>query len=441
MFTLTREINKIIKQINKIAKGGKEMYLDYYALVDDLVRKGKWDIFKQAIYSEYYINVDRLSVNDAKKFSWKEVLKKVNNPIDELKFNLFKSKNVWTQSLGFYLESNSFKLGEIRETIIYPNSEYRYYSDVVFDKYRVTTQNRFLSQSKVKLDVYVNCVIPYLLPTIGGSGDSNWEQVNINWEIFGTNWSEDPQIQKDYLITPLFGDTLGFFLRKDSKERITSGLKILGLPQAEIDRIIKSPNNTIDHILIDGKYHSKMPQKVRISFSAKVTANFLSGSGLIHFCVYDFVKKTPKFMDINIGGVIYQNGYQYSNGQEILITGDRIIDLVPGDIIGLGVYNESSSDIDEISFSISESSVQFLCLEIKNVPQFLTKSDIDWLRLNNSCRVDLPQEISTFLPKLSQENVSFEEWDDELSRDKNIINLYTQAIDYLIDNYDNMTIG
>src|SRR5690606_35037447 len=134
---------------------------------------------------------------------------------------------------------------------------------------RVTTQNRFLSQSKVKLDVYVNCVMPYLLPTIGGSGDSNWEQVNINWEIFGTNWSEDPQIQKDYLITPLFGDTLGFFLRKDSKERINSGLKILGLPQAEIDRIIKSPNNTIDHILIDGKYHSKMPQKVRISFSAK----------------------------------------------------------------------------------------------------------------------------------------------------------------------------
>ena len=44
MFTLTREINKIIKQINKIAKGGKEMYLDYYALVDDLVRKGKWYI-------------------------------------------------------------------------------------------------------------------------------------------------------------------------------------------------------------------------------------------------------------------------------------------------------------------------------------------------------------------------------------------------------------
>ena len=179
---------------------------------------------------------------------------------------------------------------------------------------------------------------------------------------------------------------------------------------------------------------------MRIYFSAKVTANFLSGSGLIHFCVYDFVKKVPKFMDIDIGGVIYQNGYQYSNGQEILITGDRVIDLVPGDIIGLGIYNESSSDIEEISFSISESSVQFLCLEIKNVPQFLTKSDIDWLRLNNSCKVYLQEEISTFLPKLSQENISFEDWDDGLSREKNIINLYTQAIDYLIDNYDNMTI-
>lgn len=437
MFTLTREINKIIKQISKIAKGGKEMYLDYYALVDDLVRKGKWDIFKQAIYSEYYINIDRLSVNDAKKFSWKEVLKKVNKPVDELKINLFKSKNVWTQSLGFYLESNSFKLGEIRETIVYPNSEYRYYSDVVFDKYRVTTQNRFLAQSKVKLDVYVNYVVPYILPTIG---NVNWEQVNINWEIFGTNWSEDPQILKDYLITPLFGDALGFLLRKDSKERISSGLKILGLPQSEIDRIVKSPNNTIDHILIDGKYHSKMPQKIRISFSVKVTASFLSGSGSIYFCVYDFVKKVPKFMDINIGGVIYQNGYQYSNGQEILITGDKTIDLSSGDIIGLGVYNKSTISIDDISFSISESSVQFLCLEIKNIPQFLTKSDIDWLRLNNSCKVDLQEEISTFLPKLSQENISFEDWDDGLSREKNIINLYTQAIDYLIDNYDNMTI-
>lgn len=146
-------------------------------------------------------------------------------------------------------------------------------------------------------------------------------------------------------------------------------------------------------------------------------------------------------MDINIGGDIYQNGYQYSNGQEILISGDRVVDLNPGDIIGLGVYNKSTIDIDDISFSISESSVQFLCLEIKNVPQFLTKSDIDWIRLNNSCGIYLPEEISTYLPKLSQENVSFEEWDDEISREKNIINLYDQAIDYLIDNYDNMTIG
>jgi hypothetical protein len=70
----------------------------------------------------------------------------------------------------------------------------------------------------------------------------------------------------------------------------------------------------------------------------------------------------------------------------------------------------------------------------------LTRSDIDWIRLNNSCRIDLIGEVSTGLPKLSQENITFTNWDNELSRDKNVINLYTEAIDYLIQNYENMSI-
>ena len=35
MSLIQREIAKILKQVDKIAKGGKEKYLDYYSLIDE----------------------------------------------------------------------------------------------------------------------------------------------------------------------------------------------------------------------------------------------------------------------------------------------------------------------------------------------------------------------------------------------------------------------
>jgi len=434
MSILNREIPKILKQIDKIAKGGKEKYLDYYSLIDEMVRKSKWDIFKQALYSGYYIDIEKFSVNDAKSYSWKEILKSTNKSVDEKKFNLFKSKGVWTQALNYYLESNSFKLGEIRETIFYPEGEYQFYSQQIFDRYRVTTQNKFLEQSRITLDVKVNHVLPFPLPSIT---NGIWEEFNINWEILNINWNEDPGLTQSYSQLPLYGSVSGFVLLGETKERIESGLKLLGLSPVDVNRILRKPNSSIDYLLFDSKYHSLLEQKMKIIFNLKIIPT--GGAGSLHICIYDHVKKSPKIIPFLVDGDIYQN-YEYEDGEEVIISGEKMIDVKSGDIFGIGLYNKSDAEIDQIDFIISNCSVNFICQEIKNPPKFLLKSDIDWIRLNNSCRVDLIGEVSTRLPKLSEENVTFSDWDSELSRDKNVINLYTEAIDYLIQNYQNLSI-
>lgn len=433
MSTLNREIPKILKRIDKIAKGGREKYLDFYSLVDEMVKKSKWDIFKQALYHGYYIEIENFSVNDSKPYTWKEILKSTNRTLDEQKFKLFKSKGVWTQALNYYLESNSFKLGSIKEVIFYPEDDYRFYSQQVFDRYQVTTQNKFLDYSRIKLEVSVNHVFPFFLPTLS---NGVWEEANINWDIFNINWDESPSLTQSYTSLPLYGDSSGFFLIGETKQRIESGLRLLGLNPVDIKRIIRRPSTSLNYILVENKYKSFLNQKIRIDFNLKITP--FGGSGQIHLCVYDYLKKSPKFIPFVVDGDPYSN-YEYSDGEEIIISGNVSLDLKSGDFIGLGLYNKTQQPIDSISFTITNCSVSFISQEIMNTPQFLTKADIDWIRLNNSCKLNLIGEVSTLLPGLSDENITFSDWDEDISREKNIINLYTQAIDYLIDNYEKLT--
>ena len=50
-----RKIDKIYSQIDKIASKGKDNFLEYYLLVDDLVKSSDYDNLLQSLYYHYDI--------------------------------------------------------------------------------------------------------------------------------------------------------------------------------------------------------------------------------------------------------------------------------------------------------------------------------------------------------------------------------------------------
>lgn len=96
------EIDKIYKKIDKIAKKGNDNYIEYHIYIDDLIKKGKYAILLECMDLKFNYNGTFLDIPTLKKESWKEILFQTNTTIQDLKYNLLKSKGVYQQGLDYY---------------------------------------------------------------------------------------------------------------------------------------------------------------------------------------------------------------------------------------------------------------------------------------------------------------------------------------------------
>ncbi len=117
MNQITKETSKVRKQIDKIAKKGKDGYVEYYSLVDEFVSKGKFDLFKQSLFLNYEIYGDDMVVDDLKKVSWPKILLLTNSPLQELKSSLLLSFGIYQVGIWYYTNDNT-KLGWSKESRI-----------------------------------------------------------------------------------------------------------------------------------------------------------------------------------------------------------------------------------------------------------------------------------------------------------------------------------
>ncbi len=98
------EIEKIHTSIDKIAKKGKDSYVDYYSLIDELINKRKFDLFKQTLLIKYNIETNDRSVFDIKRETWKEVRFQTNTSLQDEKQKLLKNNNIYQLGLIYYKE-------------------------------------------------------------------------------------------------------------------------------------------------------------------------------------------------------------------------------------------------------------------------------------------------------------------------------------------------
>ena len=112
-----REIEKIYRRIDNIAKRGEDSYMEFIDLVDDIISNNQYYIFEDVVLTKYNINVSRKynSIEQMKKNLFKEIRFQTKSRFSTRFQNLLIDKNVTTKSLHYYNSSTNKYLGDIKE--------------------------------------------------------------------------------------------------------------------------------------------------------------------------------------------------------------------------------------------------------------------------------------------------------------------------------------
>lgn len=120
------EIDKLYARIDKIAKGGKINFIEYYILVDNCVNTKKYDILIQTLQYKYNFNGLDMVVDNLKKDSWKEILRLTETSLQDKLYAQLKSKGVYQLGISYYTTidktkayiSDSTGTGSILEPVV-----------------------------------------------------------------------------------------------------------------------------------------------------------------------------------------------------------------------------------------------------------------------------------------------------------------------------------
>lgn len=112
------EINKIFTKIDKIAKKGKDNYIEYHAYFDELVKAGKFSYLKECLEIKYNCDISLFDLPSAKQKSWKEILFFTTTPFQDFIKKTLKDKGLVQIGTDYYKD-----IPQTRATIVDNNGK------------------------------------------------------------------------------------------------------------------------------------------------------------------------------------------------------------------------------------------------------------------------------------------------------------------------------
>ena len=110
-----KKIDKLYKQIDALAKSGKDQVFEYYLFIDDVVSKSQYGYFEQCLDIYYKINIiSYLSIDDVKKKTWPEILFQTNSTFQTKLKKIYDKKLVYQNGYNIYYDDNLL-IGQIKE--------------------------------------------------------------------------------------------------------------------------------------------------------------------------------------------------------------------------------------------------------------------------------------------------------------------------------------
>ncbi len=106
-----KKINKIYSQIDKIALGGKDNYIEYCKFIDDSIVKSDYDNLLQCLYYNYSIDIEKLlTVDDVKdkNKTWNLIRLQTNLTFAKKIKKLYNSKKVYQTSFDIWSEDPNY---------------------------------------------------------------------------------------------------------------------------------------------------------------------------------------------------------------------------------------------------------------------------------------------------------------------------------------------
>lgn len=104
-----KQIDIIFRKIDKIALKGKDSFLEYYTLVDDLSKSGDYDNLLQCLYTHYEIDINKLpTVDSVKKNTWNKILLMTQSLMSKRIKKLYDSKQVYQTGYDIWSSDPNF---------------------------------------------------------------------------------------------------------------------------------------------------------------------------------------------------------------------------------------------------------------------------------------------------------------------------------------------
>lgn len=104
-----RQLAKLNLRIEKIALKGKDYYLDYSKLIDEMVAKGEYSLFEQCVYYYYGISLSNIqSIDSIKKSTWREICFQTNTSFLVKLKRLYDDNNVYQIGQDIYSSNKDF---------------------------------------------------------------------------------------------------------------------------------------------------------------------------------------------------------------------------------------------------------------------------------------------------------------------------------------------
>ena len=104
-----KQIDSIFRKIDKIALKGKDFFLEYYTLIDDLSKSGDYDNLLQCLYIHYEIDIDKLpTVDSVKKNTWNKILLMTQSLMSKRIKKLYDSKQVYQTGYDIWSSDPNF---------------------------------------------------------------------------------------------------------------------------------------------------------------------------------------------------------------------------------------------------------------------------------------------------------------------------------------------
>lgn len=101
-----RKLAKIFNQVDKIATKGKDNFIEYYKYIDELVAKGDYAAFGEALYYFYQIDINIYQyLNDVKKKTWDDILFQTKSDFLKKLSKIYKEKNVYQISYEVFTKN------------------------------------------------------------------------------------------------------------------------------------------------------------------------------------------------------------------------------------------------------------------------------------------------------------------------------------------------